>query len=231
MGLFESKEELEEKERLERESLKRQQRERERLERERLERQQQERESRRERQERERLERQERERERQERERERHESLKMMINLLNDGTWARKTHCLFCHKQFQPDLLESHLLDCHKVEKYKMHRAFGEFRCSSKCKNRWNSAWVWCVRLTNEEEVGHHGLQHLFQQVYAQECKRCENPTFARTIDELTCSKCGAKVSKCRCERKARNTVLDMTKPHETELCHRCQRLGRPCTG
>jgi hypothetical protein len=246
MGLVESKEDIERKEqeekleRIESERIVRERKERERIviEREWKERIERERIMRervaieREKFERERLEREKQMRERMERERIESERrrliLKNLITLLNNERGIRKSQCLICQKRMNSNLLENHLLQFHKDVTCNLHRAFGGFKC--KCNNRWKSSWVWCLRLTTEEDECDLGT-HIFQQVFAQECRKCETPTFALSIEELTCSNCGAKVSKCLCDRGNRDLTLNMSKPHKTSLCHRCQRLGYPCTG
>ena len=80
----------------------------------------------------------------------------------------------------------------------------GSFCLLGAPKNEIEREFLW-LKLHNVEDVGNHpDFPHLFQQVYAQEWKRFKNPAFASSIDELTCSKCGNKVSKCCCERKVR---------------------------
>jgi len=135
----------------------------------------------------------------------------------------RDFYCPLCRGTVPstPDF-QDHMLRAHNIES-KLVRCFGKFRCvgrEGKCRNYWESAWVWGLK----------NVSPLFPtQVYTQQCQKCSKPTFAFEIDELKCSNCGKYVSDCECPRKRKDTEED-DRPHKEDLCQRCQFLGSPCS-
>ena len=135
----------------------------------------------------------------------------------------RDFYCPLCRGTVPstPDF-QDHMLRAHNIES-KLVRCFGKFRCvgrEGKCRNYWESAWVWGLK----------NVSPLFPtQVYTQQCQKCSKPTFAFEIDELKCSNCGKYVSDCKCPRKRKDTE-ENDRPHKEDLCQRCQFLGSPCS-
>jgi len=141
------------------------------------------------------------------------ESLRLKMNF----------YCPLCQKRttYNTTQFQNHLLQFHNVEdEYDLMKCYGKFRCVSKCKNRWESALVWCID---------NKLPLLPTQVYAQQCLECSRNIFAFDVDELKCSNCHKCVSKCKCPKKRRSEEEEESRPHKMDLCRRCQHLGSHC--
>merc|ERR1712226_1745123 len=80
-------------------------------------------------------------------------------------------------------------------------RMFGKFRCS-RCKNEWSSAYCWYTPETDAYEE--------------QNCRRCDSP--GECID-------------ARPRERRGSLGENINGAHECDLCSRCLRLGRDCSG
>ncbi len=126
---------------------------------------------------------------------------------------------------------------------------FGEYKCPS-CSKPWQSCRAWadfgqkCKRCSNDIKPYH--LEKLFKYICKNcqciwdwkfvaeglRCKNCNSPTLIKSLDKDK----PEDVSYIRAHRlealeNANTSRIDSSKEHRSDLCEKCQAMGKCCSG